>query len=46
MGLLDLVKSALGTTAEPAKPSVAAITIISSGPATPTSKTQSSKAQA
>ena len=45
MGLLDFLKMTLGAADEPATPSVADITIISSGSATPTSESQSSTAR-
>jgi hypothetical protein len=45
MGLFDLVKTVLGDPVEPASPSMAEITIISSDPVTPTSESQSATAR-
>ena len=45
MGLFDLLKQALSSEDQPVTPSVAAITIISSAPATQTSESQSSQAR-
>ena len=45
MGLLDFLKQALGAADEPVQPSVAEITIISSGPAKQTTESPSPTAQ-